>query len=154
RGLQDHNTPQKSPNSTPSLIKMNTHPKNHTWPFKCAISFNLFLYFLPNDKMTLDGFHKLVANKCDNNFSKIGRLILNGTKSDPPTITLSGYILKNKIFPKASTHRIFNTTSFQQWMTDIATSGHAKGGITICMDNPSPGPINDHQMTSDIRLLN
>ncbi|KNZ48799.1 hypothetical protein VP01_5407g1 [Puccinia sorghi] len=118
-----------------SLIKMNTNPNNHTLPFKCTISFKLFcseknpkakevnwiplkaqsnisVSFFPKDNMTLDGFHKLVANKCDKNFRKIGRMILNGTKSEPPTITRSGYILKNKRFPKASPLLIFNTTHF------------------------------------------
>ncbi|KNZ51012.1 hypothetical protein VP01_4133g3 [Puccinia sorghi] len=82
----------------------------------------------PNNNMTLE-FQELVANKCNKDFSKIGHMILDGTKSDPPRICWSGYILKNKRFPKAS------PPSLIKWISKISSSGHMKGGIIVWMDN-------------------
>ncbi|KNZ62152.1 hypothetical protein VP01_1307g1 [Puccinia sorghi] len=61
--------------------------------------------------MTLKVFQELVANKCDEDFSKIGRMILDGTKSDTYDLLVWIYLKE------------------QEWISKISSSGHMKGGI-------------------------
>ncbi|PLW57446.1 hypothetical protein PCANC_01786 [Puccinia coronata f. sp. avenae] len=126
------------------ISEKNPKSKKTSWVALKPFS-NLTVVLVPNKNLTLKFLHDRVASKCDEDFNKISRMILDGTHSSPPTITWSGYILKNKKYPKSNPLIIFDECSFRQWISEISSSGHKKGGIIIQMDNPKDEQTRVHK---------
>ncbi|PLW19631.1 hypothetical protein PCASD_18194 [Puccinia coronata f. sp. avenae] len=126
------------------ISEKNPKSKKNSWVALKPCS-DLTVVLVPNKNLTLKFLHDRVASKCDEDFNKISRMILDGTHSSPPTITWSGYILKNKKYPKSNPLIIFDECSFRQWISKISSSGHKKGGIIIQMDNPKDEQTRVHK---------
>ncbi|PLW50528.1 hypothetical protein PCASD_01379 [Puccinia coronata f. sp. avenae] len=64
-------------------------------------------------------FQKMVRLESAKSFSTMPAKIEEGSKSNPPTITWSAYILCNKDYPKATPVSISSDTDFQNWIQTI-----------------------------------
>ncbi|KAA1136666.1 hypothetical protein PGTUg99_036842 [Puccinia graminis f. sp. tritici] len=126
--------------------------------FECSINFSLYLSertrrnsvnwvpvkpisdlsvtFNTNDNITLNHFQEIIAKKCNDDYDNIGRMIHEGTHCSSPTITWSAYILKNRKYPKSTPLRLFDPTSFSQWIDEIKLTKQTKGGVFVRMENP------------------
>ncbi|PLW37415.1 hypothetical protein PCASD_09916 [Puccinia coronata f. sp. avenae] len=135
-----------------SISEKNPKSKKTSWVALKPRS-DLTVVLVPNKNLTLKFLHDRVASKCDKDFNKISCMILDGTHSSPPTITWSGYILKNKKYPKSNPLIIFDECSFCQWISEISSSGHNKGGIIIWMDNPKDEQTRVHKENLLARMM-
>ncbi|WAQ86417.1 hypothetical protein PtA15_7A143 [Puccinia triticina] len=126
--------------------------------FECAVNFTIYcsektkrnatnwvavrpkselsVTFNTRNNVSLSGFQKMIADKCNEQYNCLGQIIHEGTIGSPSTITWNVYILSNKKFPKKNSHHLFDELSFNQWITEINTSKQTKGGVVILMDNP------------------
>ncbi|PLW37354.1 hypothetical protein PCASD_09639 [Puccinia coronata f. sp. avenae] len=81
-------------------------------------------------------FQKMVRLESGKSFSTMPAKIEEGSKSDPPTITWSAYILRNEDYPKATPVSISSNTDFQNWIQTIIEVRAKRGGIVLTMENP------------------
>ncbi|OAV92588.1 hypothetical protein PTTG_27608 [Puccinia triticina 1-1 BBBD Race 1] len=89
--------------------------------------------------ITYDLFHRLVAAKCAENYDKLPSLLHKGTTAIPPYIHWSGYIIRNKQWPKGRPKPISTRSDFAAWIDAItnARTPATEGGISIKMADPA-----------------
>ncbi|PLW39518.1 hypothetical protein PCASD_07690 [Puccinia coronata f. sp. avenae] len=75
---------------------------------------DLSVTFNTHGNPSLGAFRKLIADHCNSEYNLIGKIIQDGTTTEPPTITWDAYILKNKRFPKNSPLALLDDIMFNQ----------------------------------------